>query len=533
MRAGNLVRSIFLIATAVVVSAGAATAAPPTVSSLSPAGVRQGTTAEITLNGKLGDVPLQVDLPAGLAAEWIEGATASKGPHLKVTAAADAEPGLTWLRVYNADGAAQRLPLWIGTLSEVAESEPNQELDSANEIALPAVVNGVLSKSGEVDTFRLELSAGSTFIASLESHRAFASPMDGVLQLVSEQGFVVAQNDDHRGNDPQLEFPIDKAGIYFLRVFAFPATPNSTIAFAGGTDYVYRVTVTQGPFVDHVSPVQAAAEEPTRFTPRGWNLSAEEALSRGDVLALPGTHAMLIDRFSAANVLTSGATIEPGGRYLAWLAEPGGTIAAQWEGRKGVSYRFQGIARAIGSPVNPVLRIKDDSGKLLKEFDDISRNDPDVNAVWRAPADATYTCEVADRFEFGGLRDIVLLELDEELPDYQLSVKEDHFTVPKGKSVEIEVTVTRAASYAGEISISAEELPEGVTAEAVVSPAKGDASKAVKLKLSASEEAQGQGPIRIVGRATEEGGETRERTAEAPAVGGLPAATDLWLTVGP
>ena len=45
---------------------------------------------------------------------------------------------------------------------------------------------------------------------------------------------MLAQNNDYHGLDPQVRLPVPEDGTYIVRMFAFPATPDSSIGFAGG-----------------------------------------------------------------------------------------------------------------------------------------------------------------------------------------------------------------------------------------------------------------------------------------------------------
>src|SRR4029079_2714160 len=118
----------------------------------------------------------------------------------------DAVPGLHWLRAHNAEGASGLRPLFIGTLPEVMEKEPNDEPKTAQLLNQSSVVNGKLSRSGDVDCFAVALKKGQTLVASLEANRTLRAPMDAILQLVSADGFVLDENNDFHGLDPQLAF---------------------------------------------------------------------------------------------------------------------------------------------------------------------------------------------------------------------------------------------------------------------------------------------------------------------------------------
>ena len=116
-------------------------------------------------------------------------------------------------------------------------------------------MNGRLAKAGDVDGFAIDLNRGQTLVASLEAARHLGSPMDAILQVVSTDGFVFAQNDDDVGRDPRIIFEAQSAGCYIVRLFAFPAKPDSSIRFAGGNAFVYRLTLTTGGYLDYAFPL--------------------------------------------------------------------------------------------------------------------------------------------------------------------------------------------------------------------------------------------------------------------------------------
>ena len=119
---------------------------------------------------------------------------------------------------------------------------------------MPAAVTGVLAKSGDVDCYSVMLKQGDTLVASMIANPVLGTSMDGVIQISDSRGFVLNQNDDSKGVDPQLVVKIPRDGNYLVRAFAFPAAPNSTVRFAGAADYRYVLRLTTGPFVDTSIP---------------------------------------------------------------------------------------------------------------------------------------------------------------------------------------------------------------------------------------------------------------------------------------
>lgn len=493
-------------------------AAPPSVSSLNPGGLQRGTQTEITLNGKPGKLPLSV---------WTEstGLTdfqfSEKGDKLTLSASAEIPAGVHWIRIYNDEGTTSPLPLIIGTLPDVKEVEPNNSVTEAQKISeLPAAVNGLLHKGGEVDTFSISLKEGETLIASIDSHEALAAPTDCVLQILDAKGFVISQNDDDHGFDPLLQFVAPRTDDYLVRVFCFPATPNSTINFAGGTDYVYRLSMTTGPFVTFApTPDQTAL---------GWNLAAENASD------LPAAGLPEIFAYSPKQEVLSESKLDQ--TPLTVPVTIAGTIQQPREAdkfsiaaKKGESWRIRVRARDIATLLDPVVRIRKSDGSLIKEDDDLSRTERDVDFLWKAPADETYLVEVVDRYQHGGFRFDYLLEVSLETPRVELSLAADNFLLPRDKPLEIPVTVARFAGFSKPVSITVSNLPEGVTCEAVTSEPKGDSAKKVVLKLSAQDAAGFQGPIQITGTISDEDSVLATANLSTLKI----TTTQIWLTIPP
>ena len=247
-------------------------AAAPAVTHLVPAGGQRGTTVEVTAAGTFDKWPVKV---------WVErqgglGRRAGKEKgKLPVTVATDAEPGVVLAaaprRNRGEPAAAVRRRHAARGGREGAERRAGQGRSRSSG---SAVVNGQLAKTGDVDCFAVTLKKGQTLVAALEAHRTLRSPMDAVLQVVSADGFVLDQNHDHHGLDPQLAFTAPRDGTYIVRVFAFPAPPDSSIRFFGSDACVYRLTLTTAEFVDFVTPLAVEHLKAAKVRLHGWNLSA-------------------------------------------------------------------------------------------------------------------------------------------------------------------------------------------------------------------------------------------------------------------
>ncbi|HEY4259116.1 MAG TPA: PPC domain-containing protein [Schlesneria sp.] len=519
-----------------------AQAAPPDVTSLFPAGCQQGSSANVTIQGKLGD---------GVNRVWYSrpGVTVSfpekPGP-IKIDVAAWAEPGVCWLRFYNDEGASGLRPFVIGTHPETDEAEPNDDVAKAPPLPdLPVLVNGRHGKNGDADCFAVSLKKGQIIVASLMANRTLGSPQDAVLQILGPEGFVLEQNEDDQGFDPQLTFAAPADGIYTLRTWAFPATPDSSIRLFGSPACVYRLLVTGSSFVDHVLPLAIQGGQTQQLQLRGWNLTRNEIDVTAPVSAIGRRFEWPVDglshRLPVSIIVSPDAAIverEPNDLAQALpMAVPGvasGEISQprdidtyQFQAKKGQRLRFEVSAREWGSPLDPVIRIYDAAGKLLREADDDGRQSIDPDVEYTLPADGVFRVTVSDRFSHGGERYAYLLSITETQPDFTLSVAADAFVLNAGKPLEIPVTIIRSG-FEQEIAVRATGMPDGVSAEPVMSAPKGDSSKTVKLILKSDGHTTFSGPIQIVGRPAEF---SSEKVATVTLKAFQTESSSIWLTV--
>jgi len=532
--AGNVVRLLLIVLCAGAPARGEA----PDVKFLFPSGLQQGTSRTLKVNGKPGTLPVD----AWTSDERLSGRPDEKGETIELTAAKDIPPGVHWLRLFNVEGASELLPIVVGVIPEVTEEQLTDN-ENPQPLVLPTTISGVLSKSGQVDSYDVDVEEGQTLIASIDSRRLLDSPADIVLQLASEQGFVVAQNHDHHDVDPQIVYTIPADGAYTVRVFAFPADPNQTIRFAGGDNYVYRLTLTTGPFVDHLFPPALPSQRETALQELGWNLPVNSSpivvsSTSSDaipVLAHPGSFLMnrlqrievpLVTEPALSDRTKSNVILAPSAA-CGHIAVPGERDTWQFPAKKGETLRLSVAAQGFDSPLDPVLEIRDAQGKFIKAADDIAKGNADVRVEVKVPADGEYTAEVTDRYGHGGMRYVYLLSIEQPRPTYRLSLEKTRLSVSVEKPLEIPVAVDRQEGFDGAISVEIAGLPEGVRAETVESAPKGDTAKKVTLKVEATGEAAFNGPIRVIGTSGDEPAVTA--TADAP-VAGL-TIDEIWLTV--
>lgn len=514
-------------------------AAAPQLTSLFPPGVQVGQSVVIEAKGKFEKWPTQVwvDRP-GLQIQ----PAADKGK-LTAVAAADAEPGIYWVRLFDEQGTTPLFPLIVGSLPEVAELEPNDRPGQVQEISLPSVVvNGKFARRGDVDIYAIKLTSGQTLVAEVDANRSLEAPVDCLLEIVSTAGFVQARNEDHQGLDPRLVFVAPADGTYLVRTFGFPAAPNSSIELAGGDNYFYRLLLTVEGFVDYTWPwAVSAAGDPVELI--GWNLPAAAKILSPLATSDPKTAAIAAPQIANRCLvpiephpsITALASVDP--QHPQSITLPvtvTGRIGAPRESNSfsfsapaGGTLVFRIESRELGFPLDPVLELFDAMGKSLARVDD-SASGRDAELVFAVPAAGEYRLTVSDLHRQGGPRFVYRLRAMLAQPDYALALAADSFSLAAASQLEIPVKVERLYGFNQPIVVRVEGLPEGVQVEPVTSLAEGDLSKEVKLIIKAGDKPFA-GPIQVTGSVA--GSDNLSRRALSTITGRIAKTNQTWLTV--
>lgn len=183
-------------------------------------------------------------------------------------------------------------------------------------------------------------------------------------------------------------------------------------------------------------------------------------------------------------------------------------------------------ADAQGRPVSKEIAFADD-GPAEFQGAGVGRGSHDPSLVFTAPADGTYRVLVRELGTDSQARlgNAYVLEVRRPDPDFQLLTllaQPDRADANKfrtaapllaaGGTAPVDVLVVKQDGFAGDVTVAAEGLPAGVTAQPVLVPAKGN--RATLVLVAAADAPPMAGTFRVVGRAKGEGGELA-RTARS------------------
>jgi hypothetical protein len=491
-------------------------AAAPNITALSPAGGQVGTEVRVALTGEVDAAQVEF-WSSNPGLEWV---AADGKDAVKLRISPDAAPGLSWLVFHNAEGASVQRPFVVGRFPELLETEPNNPIDpAAPPLALPVVQNGVLQKNGDVDTYPVTLKQGETLVANVEALRTLGSPMDALVSISDERGFVLWQADDAPGFDPRWGFTAPRDGRYFVRVFAFPAAPDSGIRYSGGATYVYRLTLTTGPVITRWTSQAVTVGVPATLHGHGWNTPSEglpfevtaaepgwltprhpDALVLAPVWGTPHPVVVATPENSREQPQTVPFPVVLSGG----ISTPRAVQAWAFPGVKDQTVRVQLATRAFESPLDGVVQLLGPDGGVLKTWDDDPHGDDELDVTAKLPADGTYRLTIRERFDLAGPDYGYLLTLSTPTPTVELTVPDSVYRVTPAAKLELPVALDRRFGFDQPLQVTIDGLPDGVTADPVTSEPKGDTAKSVKLTVQSTRGEPWLGPLTIVAKTTAE-----------------------------
>jgi hypothetical protein len=538
---------------AIVLSRMSLPAAEPSLTHLFPVAGQQGTTVSVKASGKFDPWPAQVWVDApGIV--FKPGKSAGQ---FDVEIAKDAAPGPHLIRVFNDQGASAPRFFIVAREPQTPEAEPNDEFRSPQKIAaLPATISGRLDKSGDVDSYAVTLKRGQTLVARLEAY-VLASTFDGMLRVVDGEGTVLAFNHDGRTLDPFLAWTAPRDGTFVVQTMGFVYPATADVRFTGGDGCVYRLHLTDGPFVRHVLPLAVGRGGKTPVELVGWNLDSPRAEIDGThfdshattaALDLPGALAdlpMLVSDIREIlekepnDAADEAQVVEIPTGITARIGHPGDQDRFGFNAVKGRAYDFKVSAARLGSPLDAWLRIENKDGKELARNDDVKGfRDPEL--TWTATADGPHAVVIGDVSHHGSDGYIYRVAITEAAPSVSAGIAAHSIGVEAGKSATAKVAVKRANGFKARLQLAARYLPEGVTAAPVDVP---DKDGEVSLKISADAAAKpASQPFTLVLRETESGAEhaVRHSLVATSENNGVPqgytellidGTGQLWLTV--
>jgi len=422
---------------------------------------------------------------------------------IKISIDAQAQPGNRELRILTRLGLSNPVAFQIGQLPEVRELEPNNEKAShdisktfkafrktkfprAKPINLPVVLNGQIMP-GDIDRFRFKATQGQNLV--IETHAQQLTPyladavpgwFQAVVTLYDARGNEVAHEDDYYFRpDPVLLYRIPRSGEYELQIH--------DAIYRGREDFVYRISISQRPFITHMFPLSARAGRETSAAIEGWNLPGTQlaldagigqdtirhtTYQGGELISNPVAY--IVDTLPQSMSIEPDDTIDIAQQITlprminGRIDEVGDIDVFTFSGKAGERIVAEIYGRRLNSPVDSMLRMTDQTGKTLAWNDDYVLKDThlhkdtlglvthhaDSYLTAELPADGTYYLHMSDAQQQGGSEYAYCLRVSPPQPDYALRLTPSSLAVRNGGIVPFCVHVLRKDGFDGQIDVA-------------------------------------------------------------------------------
>ena len=212
----------------------------------------------------------------------------------------------------------------------------------------------------------------------------------------------------------------------------------------------------------------------------------------------------------------------------------------------GKPLHFWTLATQLGVPhLDPVLTLRDASGKRLAESDDIVAGqgtllgNPDSSLFYTPQQNTVLFLVIRDRTARGGPSYQYRLKVASERPSFQLFTTPENLTGPRGGEAEIKVHLVREEGFEGAVSVWFEGMPPAIEAprgqfraDQLFEPNADGADMIIPeiaFRLAVPESLPpGAYPIRVLGAPTAEELSPERRIVEARTTLILGPLLDLW-----
>jgi hypothetical protein len=445
---------------------------------------------------KVRQAPLSADEMAKVA-QYLVGAAKAGRVTAEVHIANNALPGLYELRVATSRGISTASYFEVGNLPEYIGA--NGKIDQAQPIELPSVANGCFMNNGEHHYFRFHAKKGARLVFNLKGFRyndLTQTYFNPDLRIYDGSGTEVVENHGHQDIDgaydfdPLIDWTVPADGDYVLeaRDLLGRANPGSVYRLTMGPlpydTVVYPAAVTTGATA---SLRVAGKDDSAMQTPYDLHAPADTGVQRVGSPAGPASVYV-----SSYPVVTSPATaatlpacfsgrIDKAGQPIVYPIQGSGT------------FEFEAYASRLGAATAVHAILLNASGGGIAEL----RGDGRMSA--HLDAGQKYSLKVEDASGAAGDDRIFSIEARPARPGLACVARNDNVSLRPGTSATVDVILTRREAIDGDVHITADNLPPGVTAsDTVIQP---DRNEAWMLLTAAPDAKPSAQPFHVVATA--------------------------------
>jgi hypothetical protein len=436
---------------------------------------------------------------------------------VKIELPADCPIGMHTLRVATKHGVSNFRPFVVDELPVIPESDGNRTKDTAQAVAVPAVVTG-RSDPEASDFFRVKVAAGQTLTFEVVARR-LGSPLDPILVLhdaKTKRELIDLYADDTPGlqSDCRLRHTFKEAGEVLVEV--------RDTTYRGGPDYFYRLRIGEFPGATTAFPVAVERGKRTKVGFAGpGTADIPEVSVRGP--RDPGVTAVYVTPKRPGGVagwpvpvrlsdmpetMEQEPNNEPGkanklplpGGVSAKFDKPGDVDCFAVAGKKGQKLVAAAMTYELNSPAEVLIRVLDPKGAEIAKSNPAQQQ---ARVEFTPQEDGEYVLACEHLNYLSGPNEIYHLSIRPLAPDFDIVLALDRCEAAPGGGTAVLATVNRLNGYAGPVELSIVG-PEDLSGQ-VTLPA-GQAIAFVPLLID-EETKPGAYPFRVQGKAIVDGKE--------------------------
>jgi hypothetical protein len=384
--------TIVILGTAALYAAGNRTT-PPTLNAVAPQGVARGTSVEMTIEGlnlarasaiyfsepgitgrilRVKELP---DLPDVRLGSNGTPSTIDLGPlpprnqvTVEVDVAPEAEIGPVSFRLLTPLGTSPEGRFLVEPYyGEAPDREPNDTPENAFETILPAVLAGTISRPGDVDHYKIQVSAGQE-ISFQNGAMMIGTSLQPVVTILDSDLKVIREFGADGGTaSVRFAHRFAKAGTYYIKIADYQQS--------GRASHTYRIVAGEFPLLSGVWPMGvrkgAGGEVALRgsHVPANLKVAGKPSADSEDTQTLRPEHAFNSVRVAIGDdpeVESQGGPISVPATVNGRIAAKGAANQYRFRARKGEQLILEVNARRLGSDLDSFLEVLDANGAPIE-----------------------------------------------------------------------------------------------------------------------------------------------------------------------
>lgn len=497
-------------------------------------------------------------------------------------------PGFYDVRLVNKNGVSNPRRFVVGTHNEVAEKEPNNDVEQAHKVEVGTTITGVINAATDVDYFAFQGKKGQRLLIDCWT-ASIDSRLDAEIAVKGPRGNDVGYQRPTPLQDTIVDVLLPEDGEYLIRLNKFTYT-------VANAEYFYRLNITSDPIIESVFPPMIEPGKSAQVTIYGRNLPGgavdPKSLMNGKPLekltvsiAAPGDAASL-DQMKYSGIISPLLGTLDGFEYrlngptgmsnpvaltyarapvvienddndviekaqaVPFPCEIAGRIDKakdrDWyvfEAKKGDVVMIETFSHRIGSPTDMyfVLRNLATKADITMQDDTTDALSPRFYTFNRDPAPFRFVVPADGKFHlmfanhtgdnYADPTHVYRVRLTKEQPDFRLFVmpaddnRPEACRLSQGGTHHYTVFAHRTDGYKGEILLTMEGLPAGVTCPPQVLAGN---MKFTHLVLSAADNAADfTGAVKVIGAAVVNGQKVTRPARPATVTWGVPPQQNI------